>query len=454
MKQRAILFSCLLAVAAGQAARGADPAEDIETQYQAALAALKKPDVTGILITEVEAESAAGTAGMRAGDILTEYYGARITTLRGLREQVAEAVARHLEDPTAGKRVLARVRRGGNVVVVQMPREPLGVRAVEVEAGVPGPRNPPPNLRGTLALNWKQVAANLAEEKEAAPFRLLERVAAGDAVGGGAGALVEEWSGWELCKLTPEGEATLSGRIDLFRLDTTTTPKDEKDMPTEHSTFTFHLQLGDYKNGPAFVLDAFSARYTAAAGLEDAQVVATGKRVGEKLQTTVTLTKGEKEADSPLGAAEHHENTVPLNAVPQAAMPWVAAAMPHETGASLGVYLLSMRDFLARPGYVVVTRGRQAIPADPNVPLLPGAATETGRAAGGEGWRVDLMHVGVVIESYWFSDQCRLLYVETQGAQQVIARRVDSAKTASLPQDRRPARPATLPASTAPSGAL
>ena len=80
MKRPALILSCLFAAAVVGAAHGADPVADIEAQYEATLAALKKPNVTGVLITEVEGESAAATAGMRAGDILTEYYGTRTTT--------------------------------------------------------------------------------------------------------------------------------------------------------------------------------------------------------------------------------------------------------------------------------------------------------------------------------------------------------------------------------------
>ena len=47
------------------------------------------------------------------------------------------------------------------------------------------------------------------------------------------------------------------------------------------------------------------------------------------------------------------------------------------------------------------------------------------------------MHCGIVIESYWFTDQRRLLCVETLGPQSVIARRAENAKSAALPQEKK-----------------
>jgi hypothetical protein len=55
------------------------------------------------------------------------------------------------------------------------------------------------------------------------------------------------------------------------------------------------------------------------------------------------------------------------------------------------------------------------------------------------------MHCGIVIESYWFSDDRRLLCIQTQGVQSLISRRVESAKIAATPMERIPAsRPSSL----------
>ena len=98
---------------------------------------------------------------------------------------------------------------------------------------------------------------------------------------------------------------------------------------------------------------------------------------------------------------------------------------------------------MPRPGYVLVTGGKQPLPADPAAMDAPATvpAPVPATAAAPTYWRVDLMLCGVVIESYWFSDQRRLLCVQTQGPQSIVARRVDNAKTAALPLERKPAKP-------------
>ena len=108
-------------------------------------------------------------------------------------------------------------------------------------------------------------------------------------------------------------------------------------------------------------------------------------------------------------------------------------------GDALALNLLSIRDFLPRPGYVLATRDKQPLPAEPgpDVLTLTPPPPETGPAA--TGWRVDLMHCGVIVESYWYTDQRRVLCVETQGPQSLIARRAESAEIAAKPLERRTA---------------
>src|SRR4051812_23294922 len=101
--------------------RAGDPAQDLEDQYQAAVAVLKKPTVTGLVITEVAPESAAAARGIRAGDVLLEYYGKKITTLQELSDQVAEAVGRTIAEDVTGKQVVVRLQRGNDVLAVQLP---------------------------------------------------------------------------------------------------------------------------------------------------------------------------------------------------------------------------------------------------------------------------------------------------------------------------------------------
>ena len=172
------LCMAVLLAAAGSAL-AVDPVADIESQYQTVLEALKHPVTTGVLVTEVGAESAAAAGGMRGGDIIVEYYGNKTTTLEALREQVAEAVAIHLNDDSRGQAALVQQAcgRAAGATLATASGSPWGSRAVEVQAGVPGPRNPPPNQRGTLKLDWEPALQTFAEERNSggAAFRSFER---------------------------------------------------------------------------------------------------------------------------------------------------------------------------------------------------------------------------------------------------------------------------------------
>jgi hypothetical protein len=58
-------------------------------------------------------------------------------------------------------------------------------------------------------------------------------------------------------------------------------------------------------------------------------------------------------------------------------------------------------------------------------------------------WQVDLLFCGVVMESYWYSDERQLLAIQSQGTQSLMARRVASAKIAATPMiSKAPPRPA------------
>src|ERR1041384_7045823 len=79
-----VAFLCLVLNLPARAA-GPDPIAEINAQYQNVLQAIKHPAVAGILVTELLPESAAGAAGVKAGDILTMYNGAKIINLQTLR---------------------------------------------------------------------------------------------------------------------------------------------------------------------------------------------------------------------------------------------------------------------------------------------------------------------------------------------------------------------------------
>jgi hypothetical protein len=434
--------------------RAADPVADIEAQYQQVLAILKRPSTTGILVTEVlpESAAAAGTeGGIHAGDIITSYYGTRVADLATLRAQVAEAIAHRVADE-ATNRVVVRLRRGIDDVVLQVPREALGIRCLEVQAGVAGPRNPPPNLRGTLKLDWAPFLDSLRHTNADAILRTVERefpppaTQPGPSIGPAAAPVPNEtWVGWQTWEFRPDAGGAgpterfgISATLRIFSID----PTVENPTPVV-STFTFHLWMGDYSTTPAFLLDTASVHYPVSSGRE---VIASATRVGEMLRTEMATAQADTGRTAPVG--EHHNVPVSLDAIIQAAIPIIAAGMPHEADNVLPVHLVSVRDFLPRPGYVLATRGEMPMPAAPTGSVLhpkPGVADLA--------WRVDLMHCGVVIESYWFSDMRRLLCIESGGGGggvggSTVSRRVarlDEASSADIPASQPAASRSALP---------
>jgi len=431
LKPLLITLTLLLAASALRAADPAPPVSDIEAQYQTAVHIMNKPPLNGVLVTEVGPDSSAAAAGLRAGDIITEFYGTKITSIQTLRDRVADAVSRRLDKSEAGPNVLMHIVRGNEEKNLLVIRSPLDIRAITIQANVPAPRNPPPNLRGTLALDWPAVAAALAKDDQVA-FRTFERTEFENTDPN------EEWIGWQVCKVTSTPE-TISGKVQWHRItNLTTDAKGNATVKTEETSVSFRVSLGDYKTTPAFILEEVTANYP---GDFDSTITATGKRIGERLEVGIVAT----EPGVPAPATTPHENAAPLNTIPQPAIPYVAAAMPHEKDAFLGLYLLSLRDLQSRPGYVIVTRGRDAVPASPDV--VPPAAKPA------PAWRVDLVHMGVTIESYWFSDDRQLLSIQSQGVQSNISRRSANLAAASLPlapKTQPASSPASSPAASAP----
>jgi len=419
---------------AGAAVRGAVPADvdaaaDIEAQYEDVLGALKNPPARGVLIAEIEPDSPAIAAGLRGGDIITDYYGERIGTLKELRAQVADATARALVDPNSGANVLVKAFRNGKTVVVQLPRAPLGIRAIEVQAGVPGPRNPPANLRGTIVFDWATVlaAAQQDHDREAAAFRTTMQIP-GDAAGSG---FDEQWLGWQTMAVEPDAAAALDGKIEIHRPEVDALAGAGAAAVT---SLTFHLALGDFKTSAPFLLDDLTAHYTTGDG---ASVSMAGRRLGAALHATITVAGG----NPPRNESTTFQGALPQNAIIQPAIPMVAAALPHDGNTVLAVELLSIRDLLPRPGYVLETLGKKPLPAFPSVTTSP--TTRPVETA----WEVDLVFCGMLVESYWFSDECRLLAVRTEAAEPVISRRVGSAAMAAAPDTPAKANPQTQPVS-------
>jgi hypothetical protein len=418
-----MLAGAVLCMAPGwnPATRG-EEAPGIDAQYQAVLEVLKRPPVSGVVVTEILPDSAAGAAGLRGGDVITSYFGTRINDLKTLREQVADAVADRLlnQDPS---RVLLRARRqrpngAEEDISIQLPREPLGIRGVEVEAGVPGPRNPPASPRGKLHFAWPALVETLRADPRVV-LRTISQVDAAEtrpAKERAAATDNEVWLGWQHYAFTPaaDGEA-LSGTLEINRVDDSKAGAGAVNID-EKLTFQFQLRIGDGQQSPPFVLESLEATYPAralSAGRGDQPIIkATAARAGEMLRTAIVGTGG---------APENREYRMPLDGIVQQAIPLVAGGLPQESGAVLGLHLVSVRDFVPRPGYVLATRGKQPLPENGAAATPPAFAKPPESA-----WKVDLLHCGMVIESYWFSDQRRLLAIRGEGPEPVVSRRVAS----------------------------
>ncbi len=395
----------MLARGAAAAGGGGAPsaAADVEAQYAAVLAAMKSPPVTGVLITEVGPDSAAAAAGLRGGDIIVGYRGLPIGTLAQLRKAVADAIAEALtstggalEPGTPSRSVVIAVRRAGSASPIEMPirREPLGIRAIEVVAQVGVAGNPPPSLRGHVKMAWDELMANQSGEDAS--------------VGGSAFFWTEQADGpkvnWQRRSLRVAGENEIECRLEVFP-DDAMGGVDNAPAGAAAEDITFKLRGGDYDHAPAFVLLSVERH-------DAGQPDRTAERLGPNLKIA-----GETQP-------------APLDSVISAAVPYIAAAMPHEDGDVLALHLTSVHDFIARPGYVLITRGRQNF-ARETAGTQPATAT---RPAGtlSSGWRVDLQHCGVVVESYWFDDRRSLVREETGGGTPLVTRRATDEQSARL----------------------
>ncbi|MDH5641680.1 MAG: PDZ domain-containing protein, partial [Nitrospira sp.] len=101
-----------------------DPDEEVK---KAAEDALRQNDakVAGILITFVDAESQAALAGIKVGDILTNYNGKAITTIASLNEEK--------QNVAEGQTVQVMLYRGGEQITLPMGPGMIGINGVAVK---------------------------------------------------------------------------------------------------------------------------------------------------------------------------------------------------------------------------------------------------------------------------------------------------------------------------------
>ena len=414
------LWQCtfLLCLALYTSAFAADPptqpTPDIDTQYQSVLAEMKHPTSTGILITEIEPDSPAGAAGLQAGDILYHYAGAPVRDLDTLRKRVADQIASALTAPTLppnnadpnqlgnDTKVLLGARRAGKDIILQIPRSPRGIRAIEVEAGAPVPLNPPPSPRGSLTLAWNELAQLRTAESPPDFYRTTD--------------VTSTWTSWQRREFLA-GADDITAQFENHHVD----PSTGETLASE--AINFRLRTGDYAHTPAFLLDTLDKTIHTPEGV---LIIGTAERHGPNLRTQgkhtyPTHATLEPPADQPC----------PPDALPDPALPIVAAALPHDVagGAALQLHLLSIQDFIARPGYLLIARGQHPRPID----TRPTA------------WKVDLLHCGVTVQTYWFDDKRLLLEIDTPTAG-LTSRRALSQQDATTPATPKPTtQPATQP---------
>jgi len=364
---------------------------EIDAQYAAVLSAMKNPAATGVLVTEIGPESPAGTCGLRAGDIIIKLNDKDVRTLTALREQVAEMIAEKFVKERSAKAPLL-VRRGDDSITIDIPPEPLGVRVIEVQAGIASPLNPPTSEPGSITLAWREL-------RDLGRDVFLRNVETNGS-----------WLGWQKRSVRQATDDVLAATHELHHVTI-----DGQDAAVARSeSINFTIRIGDYLTTPAFVLEVVEI-VTQAGPPPNTTSRSRAVRVGRFFR------RDQKSS---------HE--CPLTTLIPSAVPLVAAAMPQQKGAVIPLQLMSVRDFIARPGYVLATRGRQALPAD--------ALTADSKDNPGQAWRVDLLHCGAVIESHWFSDDRRLLRADSLGSAALVSRRVANEREARSSAEENPFR--------------
>ena len=130
------------------------------------------------------------------------------------------------------------------------------------------------------------------------------------------------WSGWQHRTLNV-GDRVLLGQVENYNVE----PSDVCGVITSRESVRFRLRTGDYSHEPAFVLESF------AVALDDGDagvITVANERQGLRLKTS-----GRAAVPDRTVLAAPKEMDCPLNAILPAAVPVLAAAMPHERARGL-----------------------------------------------------------------------------------------------------------------------
>jgi len=342
--------SFLLAVSAAQAWAQTTQPDAIEQRVRTVLAAMRSPAANGVLITELGSAaggSMAAEAEAREGDIITHYQGRRVNTFEELREAVAEAIASKETNPNVAEKVLLGVKRGEKELVLQVRRGPLGLRGVNAQAGVRLEPNPVATPRGEYKLHWTDVPAVQNELLAPDDKRTWLRV---------------ERDG-KLIAVESLQLMVMEGGVFQLQVGQYVIAEDGEATSPAITTVRFGAEA---ERGPAMFVS--QARFE----FGDSRLVVR-KGSAFKLDSTVEPTRNE--------------------AVPAAALPMIAAALPQRADVAVPVSVFSVDDVKTRAGYMLVTRGEQKLGEK-------------------KAWQVDLLLFGVPIERYWLSAAREILRVD------------------------------------------
>ncbi len=325
--------------------------EELEARNQKVLAVLKNPAAPGALVVETGPDSPGRAAGIWPGDIITRYDGTGILTDKALRIAIANTVA--LQEgrlSTVDVRLPLQVRRGDQTIDLRVPKGPLGLTILTVEAGTPGPLNPPPSPREKLILAWPSAPRQTSTTPH---------------------------SQWTALTLHNEPFAiersTLTAGEEACTLNITTAENGGGEA-RDHIVFS----TSDNQKIPGFALDIFSFHDV---GDTFAQ------RRGLYIHGTIQRATDESVVAQP----------TTLDAVPTYAIATVAAALPQEAGLVMPLAQISEIDLQTRVGYCLATQGK--------MDLKHGDKTTAA-------WCVQVLHFARPEMTFWFNDARELIHAD------------------------------------------
>jgi hypothetical protein len=245
------------------------------------------------------------------------------------------------------------VKRGDKMIVLNADRQPLGIRALAVEAGVALPANPPASARGSFALEW--TAAD-------SWYHL------GDATGP-YGAEHHEF-----------GVARQAGTL-IF---STRIVNSAGRVAADATAASIRMTLSDRTASYGVTVDSFTYR-------DELADVSANCRGGVVKGTMLRRITGVKQ--------EIARPTVP-EAICSLALPRLAAALPRKEGIVMPLAVISELDLQTRLGYALETLKEVSVKV----------TGEQDKAFG-----VRLWHLGQVEATYYFSPKRELIYAEYEG---------------------------------------